>query len=92
MDSKAQGTTFWIIIAAVIALVVLIVVLVIFTGKTGDVSGGLLDCESKGGKCYTVSETVDGCPAGRTKTSVFSCSEEDKKLGKTVCCLGVEAK
>tara|TARA_B100000315_G_C14062388_1_gene356842 strand:+ start:235 stop:498 length:264 start_codon:yes stop_codon:yes gene_type:complete len=85
--NKAQGNTFWIIVAAIIALVVLIVVLVIFGSKIGDVGEGLTDCEGKQGVCY---KPADGCPTEMVKSTVFSCSAEAKTKGKTICCLGTK--
>jgi len=88
MESKrGQGNTFWIIIAAVIALVVLVVLLVIFGGKTGVISGGLLDCASKGGKCVM---ELEECPPGMEKTTVLNCPKEGSVSQE--CCLGVKEK
>lgn len=61
----------WIIIGAVIALVVLIILLVLFTSKTGRLEGGLLGCESKGGKCGLVQECTSG-----TISSAFDCPND----------------
>lgn len=94
---KGQGNTFWIIIIAVVALVVLVVLLMIFTGKTGDISGGLLDCQSKGGICVICNKDISGNCEEMCNTecgmegyedcsysSVFSCQNEMN------CCLGVK--
>ncbi len=81
-SKKAQQNMFWIVIGAVIALVVMIILIVMFTGKTGTLEGGLLDCESKGGDCsYSSSESCK--EAGGTVTSAFSCSGEDID---NICC------
>ncbi|MBT3298629.1 hypothetical protein HN385_06890 [archaeon] len=80
-NKKAQGSTFWIIIAAVIALIVMIVLLLMFTGKTNVLEKGIMDCEAKGGVCYSNSV----CPDGTSKQSVFTC---DTYGGDYVCCLG----
>lgn len=99
MNQKGDGNTFWVIIGAVIALVVLIVLLLIFTGKTGMLETGLMNCESKGGFCIlgsSIESTTDldkRCrdQCGPTKTyvdcsysSIFSCTSGN------VCCLGVK--
>lgn len=79
MNKKADANMWWIIIGAVIALVVLIILMLIFTGKTGKLEGGLLDCVSKGGKC-DVPEAK--CAAdGGTVSSAFDCPTPDAK-----CC------
>lgn len=80
-NKKAQGSTFWIIIAAVIALIVMIVLLLMFTGKSTILEQGIMDCEAKGGVCH-----ANGvCPDGTSKQSVFSCDSFGEGY---VCCLG----
>jgi len=76
----------WIIIGAVIALIVMIVLLVMFTGKSGTLEKGILDCEGKGGTCFAYdspqptfeqkvatenSKCKDG---GGTISSAFTCT------------------
>ena len=92
---KAQQNMFWIVIGAVIALVVMIILIVMFTGKTGALETGLLDCESKGGICdYSSEDCKDpkNFPSsddysgedGGTVASAFNCpagTSSDK-----VCC------
>ena len=75
---RASANIWWVIIGAAIALVVLVVLIVTFTKATNPVIIGLSDCQNKGGLC-----SLDRCPQGTTKTSVFSCSQ-----GAT-CCLGI---
>jgi hypothetical protein len=75
---RASANIWWVIIGAAIALVVLVVLIVTFTKGTNPVVQGLSDCESKGGIC-----TLQTCPQGTIKTSVFSCSEQ------ATCCLGI---
>jgi hypothetical protein len=76
----------WIIIGAVIALVVMIVLLVLFTGKSGDLERGLLDCEAKGGSCLIESVCKD---KEGTLARAFDCSASSVNDG--VCCFGVES-
>ncbi len=80
-NKKAQGNTFWIIIAAVIALIVMIVLLLMFTGKTNVLEKGMMDCEAKGGVCHP----NNVCPDGTSKQTAFSCSQFGEEY---VCCLG----
>ncbi|MBI2665006.1 hypothetical protein HYX12_00090 [Candidatus Woesearchaeota archaeon] len=80
---KAGAEMWWIIIGAVIALVVMIILMVMFTDKTGGVSRGLLDCESKGGTC-TNSNAEQCKTAGGTPSGTFSCSESSNPSG--YCC------
>ena len=79
-SKKAQGNTFWIIIAAVIAIVVMVVILVLFTGKTNTVDKGLLDCESKGANAKCV-DKGQCATLGGTLAPTFQCSEDTKE-----CC------
>jgi len=75
---KGSADMWWIIIGAVIAIIVMIILIVIFSDTTGRAKGGLLDCESKGGKCLAEND----CKSGEGKVSlVFSCEETTKK-----CC------
>jgi len=87
MNQKADANMWWIIIGAVVALVVLIVLMVIFTGKVNPLERGLLDCESKGGKC--LSETECRAPDVRGKvgtiSSAFECTGSRTNPGG-VCC------
>ncbi len=93
ISKKAQQNMFWIVIGAVIALVVMIILIVMFTGKTGALEGGLLDCQSKGGictktaeQCRKPSEFPEGEYSGKdagTVASAFQCSGVDKDI---VCC------
>jgi len=76
MNRKADANMWWIIIGAVIALVVMIILMVMFTGKSGKLEGGLLDCQSKGGSC------LSSCPENTLESVAFSCSGSDQK-----CCL-----
>jgi len=91
INHKAQGNTFWIIIAAVIALVVLVVLIYIFTSKGGDASEGFFECSSKGGKCLDLgSKSKDECgevceEKEMSYSGVFSCPEEK------CCCFGEES-
>ena len=89
---KADANMWWIIIGAVIALVVLIVLLFMFTGKSGALEGGLLDCQSKGGECtQKVTDNNGDCVSTcrnnqRSYSSIFSCPtliSDDY-----CCCLG----
>lgn len=95
LGKKAQQNMFWIVIGAVIALVVMIILIVMFTGKTGALEGGLLDCESKGGVCefsdsaeckksdnFPKSEGYSGEDGG-TVASAFQCSGTNTG---NVCC------
>ncbi|MBI4983362.1 hypothetical protein HZC32_01855 [Candidatus Woesearchaeota archaeon] len=83
MNKKADASMWWIIIGAVIALVVLIVLMVIFTGKTGKLEGGLLDCESKGGVCLPDDNT---CQLQEGSVSpAFDCSAS-KTNPQGICC------
>ena len=94
ISKKAQQNMFWIVIGAVIALVVMIILIVMFTGKTGALEGGLLDCQSKGGVCEYTSEDCkksdsfsktdgySGEDAG-TVASAFQCSGVSSDI---VCC------
>ncbi len=94
VSKRGQGRTFWIVVTAIVALVVLVVLIMIFTGKTRMLETGLMDCESKGGKCVMCntwdvdpSACADECELeGMGLSTVFSCPE-----GK-VCCLGVKQK
>lgn len=79
LTNKASANIWWIIIGAVIALVVLIVMILIFTEKSANLEGGLLDCGSKGGKCLGAGECSSNQYNG-TVASAFECSD-----GK-VCC------
>lgn len=95
MSKRGQGTTFWIIITAVIALVVLVILLMIFAGKTGMLESGLMSCEGKGGLCVDclpencndrckeqcITQGYEDC----SYSSVFSCKAEAQG-----CCLGVK--
>lgn len=82
LGKKAQQNMFWIVIGAVIALVVMIILIVMFTGKTGALEGGLLDCESKGGVCdYSNNAACKG--AGGTVASAFQCSGANTG---NICC------
>ncbi len=73
----------WIIIGAAIAMVVMIVLLVFFTGSSGDLQRGILDCKGKGGKCIDpITGNCDG-----TKTTAFKCGPNSELKGGT-CCIG----
>ena len=97
METRAQGNTFWIIITAVIALVILVILLLIFTGKTGKLEMGLIDCQSKGGFCISCDPATQNCnnecgiqctPKGYNDcaySSAFSCTPAGE-----VCCLGTK--
>lgn len=95
MSKRGQGTTFWIIITAVIALVVLVILLMIFAGKTGMLEKGLMSCEGKGGFCVdcTPNNCGEMCKerclgegyGDCSYNSVFSCKVEGQG-----CCLGVK--
>ena len=80
---KGVANIWWIIIGAVIALVVLIVILLIFTGKTGGVERGLLDCGSKGGKC--VEENTCESQWNGTVSNVFDCTSPSED-----CCFTLQ--
>jgi len=80
MNKKADANMWWIIIGAVIALVVLVILMLLFTSKTGRLEGGLLDCESKGGKCDFTSDQQCKDAKG-TVSSAFDCKDSTKK-----CC------
>ena len=82
LNKKADANMWWIIIGAVIALVVLIILMVIFTGKSNKLEGGLLDCESKSGKCIDENScrALDG-----TVSSAFDCSGS-KTNPAGICC------
>ena len=79
MNKKADANMWWIIIGAVIALVVMIILMVMFTSKSGELEGGLLECNSKGGQCKSLMES---CPENSIESSAFSCQGESQK-----CCL-----
>jgi hypothetical protein len=82
---RASANMWWIIIGAVIALVVMLVLLVMFTGKTGTLERGLLDCTSKGGECVKRSD----CGAPNTISSAFTCESTPlpaPQVGNAVCC------
>jgi len=102
---KAQGNTFWIVITAIIALVVLVILLLIFTGKTGTLESGLLNCESKGGFCTTQGTNTaskacsaacgSGAGVGFSEcrfSSAFTCKPSTDTTKKSVCCLGIKKK
>ncbi len=74
----------WIIIGAVVALVVMIVLIVMFTGRGTKLEQGLLDCQSKGGRCdYS---TPDLCRAAKgTPSMAFDCPDTTSP-----CCFGVK--
>ncbi len=97
--NRAQGNTFWIVITAIIALVVLVILLLIFTGKTGSLESGLLNCESKGGFCTTLGSKTpntactDACGkigAGIKFSECSSSTAFNCKLSTDTCCLGVK--
>lgn len=87
---KADANMWWIIIGAVIALVVLIIMMVIFTGKSGKLEGGLLDCESKGGECIPLGSDCRNLKDGTSGTisSAFDCSASKRGTVNGVCCFG----
>ncbi|PIN79543.1 hypothetical protein COV16_03625 [Candidatus Woesearchaeota archaeon CG10_big_fil_rev_8_21_14_0_10_34_8] len=66
------------IVLAALALIFLIVVVMIMTGKIGNFSKSLGDCENKGGICVSASECTQ---EGGTESS-FNCEESTD-----VCCL-----
>lgn len=78
---RGSSNMWWIIIGAVLALVVMIVLMVMFTGKSGAVETGLLDCQSKGGQCGLSSTQCR--TAGGTPSTTFTCPAEE------VCCFGL---
>jgi hypothetical protein len=79
-------------VTAIVALVVLVVLIMIFTGKTGMLETGLMNCEGKGGKCVfcnTWDTDPNACASecegeGMSLSTVFSCPDGQ------VCCLGVK--
>ncbi len=75
---KAQANMFWVIIGAVLAMIVLVVLLVFFGRGTEKVAIGLLECESKLGKCVP-KETCQG-----SVTGAFECPAEQE------CCFAVK--
>ncbi len=75
---KGDANIWWIIIGAVIALVVLVVIMLIFTGRAGKLSGGIAECEGKGGACVSTSL----CPKNTLYSSAFDCT------GGKRCCVG----
>jgi len=82
---KASANMWWIIIGAVIALIVMIVLLVMFTGKSGTLEKGILDCESKGGTCMDKGMEQTTCKdKGGTVSSAFTCTKENDK--ERFCC------
>ncbi len=82
MDKKAGSEMWWIIIGAVIALVVLVVLMVMFGEKSSKLGGGLLECQSKSGKCVD----KDSCESvyKGSVSGAFECEE-----GKE-CCFGAK--
>ncbi|MEW5897473.1 MAG: hypothetical protein AB1668_07295 [Nanoarchaeota archaeon] len=83
-SKRADANMWWIIIGAVIALVVLIVLLIMFTGRSGRLEGGLMDCESKGGKCGLLKEECTSKEKGGTWSEAFECPD------KSGCCFGIK--
>jgi len=82
MNPRASADMWWIIIGAVIALVVMIVLMVIFTGRSNTLNQGLLNCESKGGKCL---DLVDCEQQKGSVSETFDCSQSrSNPVG--VCC------
>ncbi len=70
-----------IIIAAVLALIVLVVLIIIFSTKTGQVSGGISDCEgTTGGECMSLSECRSPSIDGRVMAT-SKCKDTSK-----ICC------
>ena len=77
----------FIIIAAVVALVVAVILLFMFTDKTNVLQTGLLDCESKGGKCLLVQECED---KKGSVSEAFDCVSSPGIVSSTKCCFGVK--
>lgn len=81
---KADANMWWIIIGAVIALVVLIILLIMFTGRSGKLEAGLMDCESKGGKCGLIKEDCISKEKRGTWSEAFECPNNEG------CCFGTK--
>ena len=74
---KAQGLPLNTIVIAAIAIIVLIIVVLFFSGKFGQSSAALEDCEAKGG---VLKAAASDCPENTIPTPTGG---EDKKY----CCI-----
>jgi hypothetical protein len=73
---KAQGLSLQFIIIAAISIMVLIVVLIFFTGKMGESSGAISDCQSKGGELVSEASECEGgvpTPVGSGDNKQYCC-------------------
>ena len=97
MKKKAQGISINTIIIAAIALIVLVIIVAIFTGRLGEFSFGVANCEDKGGTCTsynpnqeTAASVCEGMNAAPLRGT--NCGREDQyntEGREGICCIPI---
>ena len=77
---RAQGISIRVIIVAVLAIVVMLVLIAIFSNKINLFSANALDCDSKGGTCFST------CDPNEITILGSSCNFDGEE-GNDKCCI-----